>query len=239
MLTPCWPRAGPTGGAGVAWPPGHWSFTFAVITLAIVVSRAGRGGGEGRLDAPRAPGPAVALLGSDPFHLPVFEVDRRRPVEDDQHDLDQPSGLDDLLDGPLEVLERAVLDLDPVAALDVDPDPRGFLGLGRLLAEHLVDFGLGHLGRRAVGADEVADAGRLADGEPGLLVQLHLDHDVAGIALSLDDPLLVVADLGDLLGRDHDPAEEALEALDLDPALQGVADGILPAALHLQDVPDQ
>src|SRR3954469_10945440 len=36
MFTPCWPNAGPTGGAGVAWPPGHWSFTFAVITLAIV-----------------------------------------------------------------------------------------------------------------------------------------------------------------------------------------------------------
>jgi hypothetical protein len=47
--------------------------------------------------------------------------------------------------------------------------------------------------------DEVADAGRLADGEPGLLVQLHLDHDVAGIGLALDDPFLVVADLGDLL----------------------------------------
>ena len=25
MLTPCWPRAGPTGGAGVAWPAGIWS----------------------------------------------------------------------------------------------------------------------------------------------------------------------------------------------------------------------
>jgi hypothetical protein len=22
MLTPCWPSAGPTGGAGLAWPPG-------------------------------------------------------------------------------------------------------------------------------------------------------------------------------------------------------------------------
>src|SRR3954466_13435144 len=25
MLMPCWPRAGPTGGAGEAWPPGAWS----------------------------------------------------------------------------------------------------------------------------------------------------------------------------------------------------------------------
>ena len=117
----------------------------------------------------------------------------------------------------------------------------GALGRRRLvlLAEHLVDFGLGHLGRRAVRPDEVADAGGLADDEPGLLVQLHLDHDVAGIRLPLDDPLLVVADLGDLLGRNDDPAEVPLEPLDLDPALEGVADRVLARALDLQDVPDQ
>src|SRR3954470_10470848 len=90
MFTPCWPRAGPTGGAGVACPPGHWSFTFAVITLAIVrppfedrrsqmldlgsLSVRDRGLGIGNLDA---------------FHLPVFEIHRRRPVEDDQHHLDE------------------------------------------------------------------------------------------------------------------------------------------------------
>src|SRR6185503_7891514 len=92
MLTPCWPRAGPTGGAGVAWPPGHWSFTFAVITLAIVVSRAGRTGGrDGRLAVPAPRSRSCACPDSDPFHLPVFEVDRRRPVEDDQHDLHEPA----------------------------------------------------------------------------------------------------------------------------------------------------
>src|SRR4028119_1386543 len=52
MLTPCCPNAGPTGGAGVACPPGHWSLTFAVITLAIARPlRRGR-----RTDAPRPPG---------------------------------------------------------------------------------------------------------------------------------------------------------------------------------------
>ena len=123
MFTPCWPSAGPTGGAGVAWPPGHWSFTFAVITFAIVrsLSIASRVRHR-RMPMPARCRPASASDGSDPLHLPVFQVDRRRPVEDDQHDLDQAAGLDDFLDGPLEVLERAVLDLDAVAALDVDPD---------------------------------------------------------------------------------------------------------------------
>ena len=35
MFTPCGPRAVPTGGAGVAAPAGHWSFTTAWIFLAI------------------------------------------------------------------------------------------------------------------------------------------------------------------------------------------------------------
>ena len=38
MLTPCWPSAGPTGGAGLAWPPGIWSLirvrTFFAIAPA-------------------------------------------------------------------------------------------------------------------------------------------------------------------------------------------------------------
>src|SRR5262249_38665853 len=162
MFTPCWPSAGPTGGAGVACPPGHWSFTFAVTTLAIAARFLLEGDGRS-IQRVRSSGACHEARGwltsypgglSDPLHLPVFEVDRGRPVEDDQHDLDQAAGLDDLVDGALEVFERAVLDLDPVAALDVDPDLGGLLGLGgRLLAEHVVDLGLGHLGRRAVGAD--------------------------------------------------------------------------------------
>jgi hypothetical protein len=37
MLMPCWPSAGPTGGAGEACPPGAWSLivvsTFFAIDL--------------------------------------------------------------------------------------------------------------------------------------------------------------------------------------------------------------
>src|SRR6516164_4072295 len=38
MLTPCWPSAGPTGGAGVACPPGHCSLIWAFTSRAIVPS---------------------------------------------------------------------------------------------------------------------------------------------------------------------------------------------------------
>src|SRR5258708_37691563 len=35
MLMPCWPKAGPTGGAGVALPAGSWSVMTALTFLAI------------------------------------------------------------------------------------------------------------------------------------------------------------------------------------------------------------
>jgi hypothetical protein len=35
MLMPCWPSAGPTGGAGEACPPGAWSFIVVRIFLAM------------------------------------------------------------------------------------------------------------------------------------------------------------------------------------------------------------
>src|SRR4029453_3154272 len=41
MFTPCWPSAGPTGGAGLAWPPGICSLlrvrTFLAISLPLFV----------------------------------------------------------------------------------------------------------------------------------------------------------------------------------------------------------
>src|SRR5438093_12445998 len=35
MLTPCWPKAGPTGGAGLACPPGICNLMLPIIFLAI------------------------------------------------------------------------------------------------------------------------------------------------------------------------------------------------------------
>src|SRR4051794_32247566 len=32
-FTPCWPRAGPMGGAGVAVPPGAWILNWTVISF--------------------------------------------------------------------------------------------------------------------------------------------------------------------------------------------------------------
>src|SRR3954447_21839779 len=58
MLTPCWPRAGPTGGAGFACPPGIWSLMSVRTFFAM-----------GR--------PLIELL-----YLVESELDRDLPLED-------------------------------------------------------------------------------------------------------------------------------------------------------------
>src|SRR5947209_11542618 len=95
MLTPCWPSAGPTGGAGVAVPPGTCRRIWAVNCFAIF---------------PCFPG--LKILGE--IHLPVFQLDRHRPSEDGQLDPQGSLGLQHFLDLAFHASERTVLDLDPI-----------------------------------------------------------------------------------------------------------------------------
>ena len=90
MLTPCWPSAGPTGGAGVACPAGICSLTWPMIFFAMLASRS-------RL---QPSGPAEVQL------------DRRLPAEDGHHHLQRAAVEVDLVDHAGEVVERPVDDLD-------------------------------------------------------------------------------------------------------------------------------
>src|SRR5438045_3448949 len=89
--------------------------------------------------------------------------------------------------------------------------PTGGAGVAGPQRERLRRRGAAASGHRAR-ADEVADARRLADEDPGLLVHHHLSEDVAWIGLHRAQALLSVPDLGDLLGRDHDFLDALLEA---------------------------
>src|SRR5689334_5936108 len=60
MATPCWPSAGPIGGAGVALPAGICNFTYARIRLAIDPFLPARCGPARR----PAPGLAAAAIGA-------------------------------------------------------------------------------------------------------------------------------------------------------------------------------
>src|SRR5688572_15069229 len=90
MLMPYCPSAGPTGGAGVAFPAGHWSLTTAITFLAI-------------------------LLSLDFLDLVEVELDRRVPAEDRDQHLHLLLVRVDLFDGAVEVGERAGVHADHVA----------------------------------------------------------------------------------------------------------------------------
>src|SRR5436309_15436872 len=73
MLTPAWPSAGPTGGAGVAAPAGICNLVCPTTFFAI--GPPARGG-------PR--GPPVGS--SDLLHLGGMQLDLRLPAETGDHD---------------------------------------------------------------------------------------------------------------------------------------------------------
>src|SRR5688572_2881331 len=240
MLTPCCPNAGPTGGAGVAWPPGHCSLTIALTSLAI--------------GSPRGPGgAAVAEMGtadpshwgrrsaaggkaSDRFHLPVADGHGRRTPEDVHRDLEGALVGVHVLHGRIHVLERAFLDLDAVALAEVDRHLR--LLLRRVhAAEHRLDVLRPRRRRLRPRADEIAEAGRLAQREPDLVAEIHLHHEVARVQLLALDLLLAAAHLGHGLHRDDDLRDLLLQAGLLHPHEHVGADLVLATDLHAQEIP--
>src|SRR5665811_1478763 len=96
MLTPCWPRAGPTGGAGFAAPAGICSLISVRTFFAIR--------------------PYLCLL-----DLVVADLDRGLPAEDRDEDLELGRVVVDLGDLAAEVRERAGDDLDRLAHLELGP----------------------------------------------------------------------------------------------------------------------
>src|SRR4051794_36761824 len=128
MLTPCWPSAGPTGGAGGAAPALIWSLMTAVNRFLggmpsffgtgwnapVAGSRRERAGGG------RRRGPPSVLV-----DLVERQLDGRLGAEDgDQHLQLLLLGVD-LVDGCGEGGERPVHDRDRLADLEVDDGGRG------------------------------------------------------------------------------------------------------------------
>src|ERR1700712_6073247 len=136
MLTPCWPSAGPTGGAGGAAPALICSLTTADSRLFFggsptASSLIHRSTGRVRTYGPASPpAPWKERRGtlwcsrSDLRDLVEPELDRGLAAEDGDQDLDL-LGVDvDLGDACRERRERPVHDGDRLADLEVDLDRR-------------------------------------------------------------------------------------------------------------------
>src|ERR1700730_14173908 len=200
MLTPCWPRAGPTGGDGLAFPAVICSFTIAWTFFAML----------------------------EPLHLVVLELDRREPPEDGHHDLELAALRVQVVDRALEVHERPLDDPHFVTLLEGRLELR-LLGAFLHLPQdplHLFGRQRHRLGSRA---HEPGDLRGRAHQVPRLVGQLHLHQEVPGEELLLGLDLLALADLPHLLGRhDHAP-DHVLEPEDPGPGLDAGRDLVLEA----------
>src|SRR6267143_6389700 len=125
MLTPCWPRAGPTGGDGLAFPAVICSFTIAWTFFAML----------------------------EPLHLVVLELDGREPPEDGHHHLELAALRVQVVDRALEVHERSLDDPHLVALLEGGLE-LGLLGALLHLLENALDLLRGQRHRLVAGPDE-------------------------------------------------------------------------------------
>src|SRR3954451_9398758 len=130
MLTPCWPSAGPTGGAGVAAPALIWSLMTAVNRFLGGMTSFFVTGWNGPAPV-QGPGPSGARAGghrgpvSDLADLVERELDRRLPAEDGDEHLQLLLLGVDLVDRRGQGRERPVHDRDRLADLEVDDGGRG------------------------------------------------------------------------------------------------------------------
>src|SRR5205807_9471129 len=133
MLTPCWPSAGPTGGAGFAWPPGICSLISVSTFFAT----------------------SVQLL-----HLVERQLDGHLALEDvDEHLQLLLVGVD-VDDLAVEVGERAGGDLHGLAELELDLRARA-VARRRARVEDAVDLGLRERHGLRPGAHEPGHARRV------------------------------------------------------------------------------
>src|SRR6266511_4848697 len=171
MFTPCWPSAGPTGGAGFACPPGIWSLISVRTFLAI----------------------SVQLL-----DLVEGELHGNLALEDvDEHLQLLLVGVD-VDDLAVEVGERARRYLDGLAELELDLRARSLGDSGSGL-EDPVYLGLGERHRLRACSDEARPAGGVLHDRPRVVVQVHVHEHVAGQHALLGLDLLTVLRLDHLL----------------------------------------
>src|SRR5579875_2544003 len=181
MLTPCCPSAGPTGGAGVAFPAGSCNLTTATTFFM------------------RPPERLLDLL-----HLGEIQLHGRLPAEDRHQDPDLLLLREDLVHDPGEVHEGPGVDAHRRPLLVGDPELRRLVPE---LAQDRLHLPILEGERLAPGSDETRDAGRVADDVPGIVVHDHLHQLVPREHLLLGDPPLPVLDLYLVLGG-HQDAED-------------------------------
>src|SRR5918994_7007986 len=186
MLTCAWPRAGPTGGAGLACPPVICNFS---------------------LRATRRPRPLPIKSSLQLGYLVEGELHGSLAPEDGDQHLQPRLVHIDVRDGAGEIRERSPYNLDRLPDLVVHRRLDLLARLDLAWMQEPLHLGPAERERLLPGAHDLGDSRRLAHELPGRVVHIHVHEDVAGeLALDRRD-LLAVLDLDDALGRDADLTE--------------------------------
>src|SRR5215472_19257302 len=171
MFSPCGPRAVPTGGAGVAFAAGNCSFTTAFTFFAIE-------------DYPCA-NPVLC----DFLYLGEVEFHGRRAPENRHGNLQRATVGIHFLDHAGEIRERSFSDAHFFAALERQPRLGPFRRRGRAI-ENVLYFFFGERRRILPRSHEARNFRRRAHDVPRVIVHIHFDQHVAGIAHSRRDHFL-------------------------------------------------
>src|SRR5450631_485937 len=245
MFTPCWPRAGPTGGLGFAWPAGICSLIYPVTFFAIypllwvqaLPSRTAplvRRLRAGIYGADAAPTDKSTL-----FDLREIQLHGRRTPQDLHRHLQAVLLVIHRLHHTVEVVERAVGHAHHLTGLEQH--------LGLRLVDALFHAAqdrhgllVGDRSRLVAGApDEPQDLGHLFDQVPGVFVHLHLHEHIAREKFAVRLALLAVAHFHDFLRGHQNFAEFAFQSRSLYPILERLGDFVLEIRIGMNHVPSQ
>src|SRR5580658_8400872 len=225
VWTPCGPRAVPTGGAGVADPASNWILTVARTRfLGGIVSPVRCGG----------------LRSLELRDLAEFELDRGLPAEDVDEHLQLQLVLVDFGDLTGEVGEGAFLHPHRLVDLVLEARPAplgGGLGALGLHLEDALDLASRQRRRLGPGADEAGHPRGVADGTPGVVVEVAAHQEVAREDLLRDRDLLAALELDDVLHRDDDLEDPVLHVAGGDDVGEVGADLVLVARVGVDHVP--
>src|SRR3954451_4126282 len=174
------------------------------------------------------------------FDLEEVKLDWGLAAEDAHQHLDLVALGVDLVDRADELGEGTVGDPDALALGECHAVLRR---LDAHVPEDLLDLGLVERDglapdARDVGAaDEARDARRVADDEPAVGVEDHLDEDVSRVDLLLDGVTLALTDLDLVLHRDEHLEDLVLHAHRLDALLEVRLDLVLVSRVRVDHIP--
>ena len=128
-----------------------------------------------------------------------FQLDRRLATKDRNHNLEALAFVVHLLDHTVEILEGAVVDLDPFANFEVDKRTwRVFTFLHTV--QNLIHFGIAHRHRSALRTQEASYAVDRVDQVIPLVGHFHVHKNITRHKPTFRRDLFAPAHLNDLFG---------------------------------------